>query len=198
MNSDKDRNSIPHIAHYWWLPLIRGIVALLLGLAMIFTTSHASSALARYFGMFWMVTGGTALYWGTRGARATRLWLVAGLIAVAGGAVLFFNEWISSSTVLELTTNVFALFAILTGIMHIGGGYRIRQKVGRKWAWGDLFLGLLQIMMGIFLLGMPSSISPVILISAVAWAFLGGFGMIVDSLRLRRMYIENQRMTDTA
>ncbi len=197
MNSDKDRNSIPRIAHYWWLPLIRGIVALLLGLAMIFTTSHASSALARYFGMFWMVTGGTSLYWGLRGARATRLWLVAGLIAIVGGVILFFNEWISSSTILELTANVFALFAILTGILHIGGGYRIRQKVGRKWAWGDLFLGLLQIMMGAMLLGMPSSISPVILISAVAWAFLGGFGMIADSLRLRRMYIEHQRTTDT-
>ena len=62
---------------------------------------------------------------------------------------------------------------------------------------GDLFLGLLQIMMGVMLLGMPSSISPVILISAVAWAFLGGFGMIVDSLRLRRMYIEYQRTMDT-
>jgi uncharacterized membrane protein HdeD (DUF308 family) len=175
MNSDKDRNSSPRIAHYWWLPLIRGIVAVLLGLAMIFTPAHAKSALARYFGMFWMVTGGTALFWGIRGARATRLWLIAGLIAIVGGGVLFFNEWISSSTVLELTTNVFALFAILTGIMHIGGGYRIRQKVGRKWAWGD----------------------PVILISAVAWAFLGGFGMIVDSLRLRRMYLEHKRTTET-
>jgi uncharacterized membrane protein HdeD (DUF308 family) len=164
---------------------------------MIFTPSHAKYALGRYFGMFWMVTGGTALFWGIRGARATRLWLIAGLIAIVGGGVLFFNEWISSSTVLELTTNVFALFAILTGIMHIGGGYRIRQKVGRKWAWGDLFLGLLQIMMGIMLLGMPSSISPAILIRAVAWAFLGGFGMIVDSLRLRRMYLDHQRTTET-
>lgn len=198
MDSDKAPDSIPRIAHYWWLPLIRGIVALLLGLAMIFTTSHATSALGRYFGMFWMVTGGTSLYWGTRGARATRLWLIAGLIAIVGGAVLFFNEWISSSTVLELTTNVFAVFAIFTGILHIGGGYRIRQKVGRKWAWGDLFLGLLQIMMGVMLLDMPSSISPVILVSAVAWAFLGGFGMIVDSLRLRRMYIEHKRTTDSA
>ncbi len=196
MNSDKAPDSIPRIAHYWWLPLIRGIVAVLLGLAMIFTTSQASSALARYFGMFWMVTGGTSLYWGLRGARATRLWLIAGLIAIVGGGILFFNEWISSSTVLELTTNVFAVFAIFTGILHIGGGYRIRQKVGRKWAWGDLFLGLLQIMMGILMLGMPNSISPLILISAIAWAFLGGFGMIVDSLRLRRMYLEHQRTMD--
>ncbi len=196
MNSDKAPDSIPRIAHYWWLPLIRGIVAVLLGLAMIFTTSQASSALAHYFGMFWMVTGGTSLYWGLRGARATRLWLIAGLIAIVGGGILFFNEWISSSTVLELTTNVFAVFAIFTGILHIGGGYRIRQKVGRKWAWGDLFLGLLQIMMGILMLGMPNSISPLILISAIAWAFLGGFGMIVDSLRLRRMYLEHQRTMD--
>jgi uncharacterized membrane protein HdeD (DUF308 family) len=196
MNSDNARNSIPLIAHYWWLPLVRGIVAVLLGLAMIFIPSWATSAMARYFGMFWMVTGGTALFWGTRGARATRLWLVAGLIAVVGGAILFFNEWISSSTILELTTNVFAVFAIFTGVLHIAGGYRIRQKVGRKWAWGDLFLGLLQIMMGILLLGIPSKISPVILISAVAWAFLGGLGMIVDSLRLRRMYLEHQRTMD--
>lgn len=196
MSSNKAQNSIPLIAHYWWLPLIRGVVALLLGLAMIFTPSHAKSALARYFGMFWMVTGVTSLYWSTRGARATRLWLIAGLIAVVGGAVLFFNEWISSSTILELTTNVFAVFAIFTGILHIGGGYRIRQKVGRKWAWGDLFLGLLQIMMGLMLLGTPSAISPVILISAVAWAFLGGFGMIVDSLRLRRKYLEYLSTTD--
>ncbi len=196
MNSTEARDSLPLIAHYWWLPLIRGVVAVLLGLAMIFIPSWATSALARYFGMFWMATGGTALFWGLRGARATRLWLIAGVIAVAGGLTLFFNEWISSSTVLEISANVFAVFAVLTGILYIRGGYRIRQKVGRQWAWGDLFLGLLQIMMGLMLFATPSNISPVIVIGAAAWAFLGGFGMIADSLRLRKMYYEHGLPTD--
>lgn len=183
------------IGQYWWLPFIRGVVALVLGLALVLVPTQAKSALARYFGMYWMVTGGTTIFWGLRGARATKLWLLAGSIGVIGGTILVFNEMISSATMLELTLDVFAAFAIITGLLHLAGGYRIRQRVGRGWAWGDTFLGLMQIAMGIILLSSGGTISRAVLFSAVIWAFLGGFGMILDALRLRRKYHQSLQTT---
>ena len=32
--------------------------------------------------------------------------------------------------------DLFAVVAILTGLLHVLGGYRIRQDYGRKWSWG--------------------------------------------------------------
>lgn len=193
MNSDKSDRSSLTIEQYWWLPLIRGIVALMLGLALVLVQAQAKSALARYFGMYWLATGGTTIFWGLRGARATRLWLLAGSIGVIGGALLVFNERISSATTLDISFDLFAAFAIITGLFHLAGGYRIRQRVGRGWAWGDTFLGLLQIAMGIIFLSIGSTFSQIVLIVATVWAFLGGIGMIFDALRLRRKYHQSQQ-----
>lgn len=193
MNSDKSGKSSLTIEQYWWLPFIRGIVAILLGLALVLVQAQAKSALARYFGMYWLATGGTTIFWGLRGARATRLWLLAGSIGVIGGALLVFNERISSATALDLSFDLFAAFAIITGLFHLAGGYRIRQRVGRGWAWGDTFLGLLQIAMGIIFLSIGSTFSQIVLIVATVWAFLGGIGMIFDALRLRRKYHQSQQ-----
>jgi uncharacterized membrane protein HdeD (DUF308 family) len=181
------------IGQYWWLLLIRGIVAILLGFALIFTPSQAKSVLVQYFGMYWLATGATTIFWGLRGARATKIWLLAGSIAVIGGTILVFNEWISSSTIRELTINIFAGFAILTGLLHIAGGYRLRQRVGRGLAWGDIFLGLLQISMGITLFNVGNAIPRLSLLSAVIWAFLGGISMLLEASRQRRSYQESQR-----
>ncbi len=193
MNSDKSGRSSLTIEQYWWLLLIRGIVALMLGLALVLVQAQAKSALARYFGMYWLATGGTTIFWGLRGARATRLWLLAGSIGVIGGAILVFNEMISSATALDLSFDLFAAFAIITGLLHLAGGYRIRQRVGRGWAWGDTFLGLLQITMGIIFLSIGSTFSQIVIIVATLWAFLGGIGMILDALRLRRKYHQSQQ-----
>lgn len=193
MNSDKSGKSSLTIEQYWWLPFIRGIVAILLGLALVLVQAQAKSALARYFGMYWLATGGTTIFWGLRGARATRLWLLAGSIGVIGGALLVFNERISSATTLDISFDLFAAFAIITGLFHLAGGYRIRQRVGRGWAWGDTFLGLLQIAMGIIFLSIGSTFSQIVLIVATVWAFLGGIGMIFDALRLRRKYHQSQQ-----
>jgi len=181
------------IGQYWWLLLIRGVAAILLGFGLIFAPSQAKSVLVQYFGMYWLATGATTIFWGLKGARATKLWLLAGSIAVIGGTILVFNERISSSTMREFTISIFAGFAILTGLLHIAGGYRLRERVDRGLAWGDIFLGLLQISMGITLFNVGSSISRFSLLSAVIWAFLGGISMLLEASRQRRSYQESQR-----
>jgi uncharacterized membrane protein HdeD (DUF308 family) len=194
-NLSDDTGSL--IEQYWWLPLVRGILALILGVALITVPGQAKSVLGQYFGMYWLGTGATTIFWGLRGARASKLWLLAGSIGVIGGTILVFNERITSSSELELNFDTFAIFAIITGLLHLAGGYRIRQKVGRGWAWGDTFLGLLQIAMGIILLSSGDTIPRAVLLSAVFWSFLGGIGMTVDALRLRRRYHQHRHNIHT-
>jgi len=125
--------------------LIRGIVALLLGIVLILIPISGKHLLIRYMGIFWLASGASSLRWGLHGARATRLWLLAGIVGVLGGLVLIFHQGLANFVELVFLFQLFALVAILTDLLHILGGYRIRQEHGRQWAWGDFFLGLVQI-----------------------------------------------------
>ncbi len=80
------------LGKFWWLSLIRGIVALLLGIALLLIPVSGKHLLVRYMGIFWLVTGASSLRWGLHGARATRLWLLAGIVGVLGGLVLIFHQ----------------------------------------------------------------------------------------------------------
>ena len=181
-----DTNGSP--GKFWWLSLIRGIVALLLGIALLLIPVSGKHLLVRYMGIFWLVSGASSLRWGLHGARATRLWLLAGIVGVLGGLVLIFHQGLANYVELDKLLQLFALVAILTGLLHILGGYRIRQEHGRQWAWGGFFLGLVQIIMGVLILSSPQEVPPGLVYVAIIWALIGGIGFINDAIKLRVLY----------
>ena len=181
-----DTNGSP--GKFWWLSLIRGIVALLLGIALLLIPVSGKHLLVRYMGIFWLVSGASSLRWGLHGARATRLWLLAGIVGVLGGLVLIFHQGLANYVELDKLLQLFALVAILTGLLHILGGYRIRQEHGSQWAWGGFFLGLVQIIMGVLILLSPQEVPPGLVYAAIIWAFIGGIGFIMDAIKLRVLH----------
>jgi uncharacterized membrane protein HdeD (DUF308 family) len=182
-----DTNGSP--GKFWWLSLIRGIVALQLGIALILIPVSGKHLLVRYMGIFWLVSGASSLRWGLHGARATRLWLLAGIVGVLGGLVLIFHQGLANYVELDKLLQLFALVAILTGLLHILGGYRIRQECGRQWAWGGFFLGLVQIIMGVLILSSPQEVPPGLVYAAIIWALIGGIGFIMDAIKLRVLHL---------
>lgn len=188
VNESKNTDTSGSLGKYRWLSLIRGVVALLLGIALLLIPITGKHRLVRYMGIFWLVTGASSLRWGLHGARATRLWLLAGIVGVLGGLVLIFHQGLANYVELDKLLQLFALVAILTGLLHILGGYRIRQEHGRQWAWGGFFLGLVQIIMGVLILSSPQEVPPGLVYGAIIWALIGGIGFIMDAIKLRVLH----------
>ena len=64
------------------ITLIRGILAVSLGAALLFQPDKTGSMLANFMGMFWLVSGIFSLRWGAAGERARGWALLAGIIGV--------------------------------------------------------------------------------------------------------------------
>ena len=65
-------------SHFWWISVVRGILSLLLGTAVLFTQDNRAM-LANFIGAYWLLSGLLTLRWAPWcGLRGSRIGLAAG------------------------------------------------------------------------------------------------------------------------
>ena len=77
---------------YWWIIGLRGLLAVLFGLAAFFWTGLTLLALVYLFGAYALVSGVMTVIVSLEGRRYLRLWwvlLIEGLVSIAAGVVAF-------------------------------------------------------------------------------------------------------------
>jgi len=146
-----------------WITLVRGAMAIVLGLALALERDRAPGALANFMGVYWILNGVVTLQWGLMAEPRRRLLpFAAGAIGVVTGAVV-----------------------ALTGVAHLLGGFEFADVSGRRWRPG-VPLGILEVGLGATLIltsGEGGSLSTWL---ASAWALLGGTVLVFDALLMRR------------
>jgi uncharacterized membrane protein HdeD (DUF308 family) len=73
------------IERYWWIPLLRGIVAILFGVVALTRPGITLASLVLFFGVLLMVDGLFTIYHAIQGRRETTRWwvmLLEGLLAL--------------------------------------------------------------------------------------------------------------------
>jgi uncharacterized membrane protein HdeD (DUF308 family) len=60
----------------FWITLVRGLLAIALGVSLILWPDKARPMLVNFMGMFWLVSGIVSLRWGVHGERARGLSLL--------------------------------------------------------------------------------------------------------------------------
>ncbi len=168
------------------LTFLRGIIAVALGIALLLNADKPIRSMAQFMGLYWMMSGISGIAWGITGAKRPGLWLLLGIVEVTVGTVLVFRGWFDTYLSWTTVTRLAATLAFGAGVLHVYAGIRTGQDYGRKWSWGSFFMGVLQITLGLMFVITPDEISPLILLSASAWAFIGGIGLVTNGLRLRQ------------
>jgi uncharacterized membrane protein HdeD (DUF308 family) len=176
------------MAKLWWLSLIRGLAALLLGVALVMAPGQGKPLMAQYMGMYWMASGVLSIVWGIRGARFTRLWLLADSVGLFGGLFIVAHMLFTFPVETALAVDLFGMVAFLTGVLHMLGGFRIQREHGPRWSRGSFLLGLVQMILGVLILVSPDEVPPVVVGVAMIWALVGGLGLVRDALRLRKFH----------
>jgi len=164
-----------------WITVARGVMAIVLGLALAFHHNRAPAALANFMGVYWILNGMVTVRGGMAlEGRRRRVALAAGLIGVVTGAVVLLVN-VDTTFLLSIIGVVIAL----TGIVHLTGGFELADVSGRRWRPG-VPLGILEVGLGTTLVltsGAGGSLSTWL---ASAWALLGGIVLVSDALRVRR------------
>lgn len=172
------------------ITLIRGLLALSLGIVLLFLPDKTRPMLGNFMGMFWLASGIISLRWSASGKRARRSGILAGVIEVLAGLAMLTrsvtNAWIRQ----DILFSLLGVVVLLTGILHTSGGFRVGEDAQRKWSWTSFLLGAFEIVLGLMLIIEPMGRSIFFYLAASIWALLGGIILILDAVRIRRSAVE--------
>lgn len=170
------------LAKSWWIVLIRGVVAVLLGLMLWFRPESSLAVLVLFFGAWMLVDGVFTVVASIVGRKEQEDWgwmLVSGIMSVILGVLTLRAPGI---TAIVLVLYV-AVWAMMLGISQIALGWRIRKETRDEWM---LYLGgAVSLLFGISVLWNPGAGALSIVWMIALFALLFGISLIVLSLRLK-------------
>jgi uncharacterized membrane protein HdeD (DUF308 family) len=164
------------LARNWWAVALRGVIAILFGLAALFLPGITVTVLVLLFGAYALVDGIFTLIAGIRRAAEHRSrWLtliMEGLLGIIAGIIALVWPGVAQFGLLW----VIAAWAILTGILEIAAAIRLRREIqGEAWL---VLSGLASLVFGVLLL-----VWPVAGILALIW-LIGAYGIVFGVLLL--------------
>ena len=164
----------------WWLTLLEGIAAVIIGLFLITAPGITLLFLVQVTGFFWLI-GGILRVVSIFVDRSLWGWkLFGGIIGILAGIVVLQHP-------LWSTLLVPAVYVIILGIQGIIVGGVSLVMAFRGGGWGTGILGALNIVFGIILLLNPVFIGIAILPFVLgAFALVGGIAAIIGAFMLRR------------
>jgi uncharacterized membrane protein HdeD (DUF308 family) len=175
-------------ARLWWITMIRGVAALGLGIGLFVWPASTTETLLRFMALYWLSSGVMSLVQGIRGDRRGRvLFLVTGIVGILGGLFVLVHPLLTARVSFATLAFMLGIVAILTGLLHIFGGFRMSAGIGRRWSVGSFFLGVVEVILGLVVMASPGDPNRLTYAAATIWALVGGGGLLADSIRLRRL-----------
>jgi uncharacterized membrane protein HdeD (DUF308 family) len=175
-------------AKAWWVLLLWGLTFLIAGLCLVFWPIRTAAVLIGIVAAFLLVSGIIGAIsaivqrdsgWGWR--------LGGGILGIVIGIILLANPVAGAFIVLAVQFYLLALGLIVMGIVTMVGGKYTSDSIGYQWSWGNFFLGVLEILLGIFLLFRPMLGILTLLWLAAIVAIIGGVLLIIQSFRVKSL-----------
>jgi len=162
----------------WWVVLLEGVLAIIVGLFLLYRPAVTTVFLIQVLGIFWLA-GGILSVLGAFVFSGNRIWkLLAGILSIIAGIVILTYPIYSPFVVLTMFVIFIGIWAIITGAVKLVWGL----KGG---GWGEGILGILTIILGLLLL--TNTLAGAL---ALPWVFgffliLGGIVGVIGGLKMR-------------
>src|SRR5215471_21134058 len=168
------------IKRHWWVPVLRGVVAIIFGVIAFTHPLMAAATLVIFFGAWVLVDGVFRLVGAIRHRASDPDWgfnLIIGILGIIIGLLTFHAPAV---TALELVIYV-AAWAFMIGATEIAMAIKLRREI--KGEWFLILLGLLAILFAVLLLWNPLA-GAATLIWIIAWyAVISGVLAIIFGFR---------------
>lgn len=166
------------LASFWWLVLLRGIAALILGIFLISSPGMTTVVLITFVGAYWLVDGIFSLVGMFVDRRAWGLKLALGLLGILAGIYVLRHPLWASVLVVSFVVILLGIQGLIAGVLHLIRGFRGE-------GWGPIVLGILYVIFGLVLLAnvyVAALSLPVVL---GIFGIVAGIILIVVSFRVR-------------
>jgi uncharacterized membrane protein HdeD (DUF308 family) len=170
------------LARNWWAVLLRGLIAVALGILTFWMPVVSLASLVLMFAAYMLADGVLGIIAAVRAARRHERWgwlVLEGLLDIGTGVVAL--AW-PGLTIIVFVALV-AAWAIVSGGTMVLAALRFNKRDGR-WLMG--LAGVLSIAWGVLLAFAPISGALVLTLWLGAYALVFGITLIIFSLRLRR------------
>ena len=178
------KKMLSSLTRNWWLIPVRGVLAILFGVAAFALPDRTFDFLVLLFGVYALIDGATVLALGLLAASYnTRLWslVAAGFVGVATGLLTFMY----TSTVSQVLVYVIGAWAIATGVLQIAAAVRLRSIISNEWLMG--FSGALSIVFGALVAARPNDGAVALVYLFGVYAILLGVSLVGLGFRLRNL-----------
>ena len=192
--SDSPNEARSILKALWWLVLLRGILAVLFGIAVLAWPKATVVVFVVLFAVFSFLDGILDIVLGVQAKGERGRWLIflQGALAIIAGIIAVVWPSITAVVLLWLV----ALWAIFSGVMEIAGSLELRRLGQPRWWWHTV-AGVLAIVLGaILLFGNPTSGILAILWAVGVLAIASGIALIIAAVITRRGINELDRATE--
>jgi len=168
------------LSRYWWAFIVRGVLAIALGVMVYAWPAITLAALIIVFGVYAFADGVFLLVKaiGSWKAREDRwVLLLEGLLGIGIGAMTFFAPDVTAIGLLFYV----ASWSLATGVLEIVGAIRLRKEIAGEFWW--ILSGVVSILFAIFLMMFPGAG-----ILGLVWLlgiFAIAFGVVLIALGIR-------------
>ncbi|MBD8079649.1 HdeD family acid-resistance protein [Cellulosimicrobium arenosum] len=169
----------------WYWPLIRGVVAIALGIVAIAWPGITAAALIWVIGIFAVVDGILEIVEGIRRrgtGGATALLVTMGVLSLAVGILLL--VWPGKTAI--VLTWIVGFWLVVYGLFQSISSLELRKVPGSGWGWG-VFAGVLALVFGLLVLfnvnaGLVSIVWLIAVFTIIWGIMLVAFGFQIRSL----------------
>lgn len=166
----------------WWIPVLRGVIAVLFGILLLVWPAATVFVLAIAFGIFAIADGIVVIISAIAGGKApSRGWRITnGILNIIIGVMILL--WPAATILVALI--FVAVWALISGIMAITDGITLHSVTDSGWGW-YIAWGVISVLFGILLVISPG-IAAVTLIYLVAfYAVMAGALLIAAGFGIR-------------
>lgn len=169
------------LARNWWAVALRGLFAILFGLAALLLPVITLGSLVLLFAVYMLADGVFAIVAGVRAAAHHERWgllMLEGALNIAAGAAALA---LPGATVVVLVT-LLGIWSVVTGVLLIVAAFRLHGGHGRWWLG---LSGLVSLLWGIGLNVAPIAGALVLTWWLGLYALAFGFALLIFAIRLR-------------
>lgn len=163
------------LTHNQWMLALRGLLAVLFGVAVLAWPGLTLGVLVPLFGAFALIYGLLSAIMAFRDRSEYGRWwivLLEGLVGVVAGVIAFAWTGITALALLYLIV----AWAILTGLIELVSAYWLRQEISNEWLLP--LSGIVSVIFGVVLAFWPGAD-----IFALAW-LIGVYAIVFGALLL--------------
>lgn len=176
--------------------MYKGVLAIILGLILIFDPDKSEPKITYLMGMFWLGSGVALLRHDPTGKMGKRLSRLISIVAIVTGLLVVARYFSNSIFGLHLVDDVIAMVVLgavilLTGIAHFIAEWEMHDLTVNRIL--HVLLAIFEVLLGLQLMLLPMMNHLYVRQTIIAWALLGGLMFIITAFYEHRQYRKDKQ-----